>query len=392
MDRVARVRKLARTDDIKARSVMTTSPVTIDVGDTVSDAIATIRRHRVKELPVLSKGVPVGLVSYTSFIERRSVPVNAKVSSIMLPVSKVKEDDSVLDIAELLVSTGIRGAPVMRGNRLVGFVSRSDLIKLMPSISELRLLKARDMMTAEPQSVTPDESIGKAQIIMEGLNEKALPVVGDGGRLVGVVGMTEIMDTVWSPKGDMPQRSPKPPRKVFDGRTRAQIKVGSVMTRNVVAVTPEDTLGHIVDLMLDRGLSTLFVTDGDRLVGVVDQADLMAQLLSLRPRDQVFVQISGMTMHEPDVLDGLYSLIGRGMKRIAKMDRPRVFYLHVAAHEHDGLASKFSLRARLNTNNAMYYVHGAGWDLFKAMSDLLETLETKVRREKEKLQDKRKKR
>ncbi len=392
MDRVPWERKMTRTDDIKARSVMTTSPVTVDVGDSVSDAIATIRRHRVKELPVLSKGVPVGLVSYTSFIERRSVPINAKVSSIMLPVSKVKEDDSVLDIAELLVATGIRGAPVMRGNRLVGFVSRSDLIKLMPSISELRLLKARDIMTAEPQSVTPDESISKAQVIMEDLNEKALPVIGDGGRLVGVVGMTEIMDTVWSPKGDMPQRSPKPPRKVFDGRTRAQIKVGSVMTRNVVSVSPDDTLGRIVDLMLDRGLSTLFVTDEDRLVGVVDQADLMSQLLSLRPRDQVFVQISGMTMHEPDVLDGLYSLTGKGMKRVAKMDRPRVFYLHVATYDHEGMASKFSLRARLNTDEAMYYVHGAGWDLYKAMSDLLETLETKVRREKEKQQDRRKKR
>lgn len=380
---------MARTDDVKVKSVMTTTPVTVDEGASVSEAIAKIRKHRVKELPVLSKGVPVGLVSYTSFIERRSVPITAKVSSIMLPVSKLRENDSALDAAEMLVATGVRGAPVMRGNRLVGFVSRSDLIRLMPSISELRLLKARDFMTAEPVAVTPDEAVGKAQVIMEGLNEKALPVVGDGGRLVGVVGMTEIMDTVWSPKGDMPQRSPKPPRKVFDSRTRAQIKVGSVMTRNVVRVSPDDTLGRIVDLMLDKGLSTIFVTEEERLVGVVDQADLMEQVLKLRPRDEVFVQVSGMTMHEPEVLDGLYSLIGRGMKRMAKLDRPRVFYLHVAAHDQDGLTSKFSLRGRLNTDSAMYHVRGSGWDLHKALSDLLETLETKVRREKEKELDKR---
>lgn len=383
---------MARTDDIKVKSVMSTSPVTVEADDTVSTAIAAIRRHRVKELPVLSKGVPVGLVSYSSFIERRSVPINAKISSIMLPVSKLKEDDSVLDAAELLVASGIRGAPVMRGNRLVGFVSRSDLIRLMPSISEMRLLKVRDLMTAEPASVTPDEFVGKAQIMMEGLNEKALPVVGDGDRLVGVVGMTEVMDAVWSPKGDMPQRSPKPPRKVFDARTRAQIRVGSVMTRNVVKVTPEDTLGRVVDLMLDRSLSTLFVTEDERLVGVVDQSDLMEQLLSLRPRDQVFVQISGMTIHEPDVLDGLYSIIGKGMKRIAKMDRPRVFYLHLTTYDHEGLASKFSLRARLNTDGAMFYVRGAGWDLYKTTSDLLETLEAKVRREKEKKEDRRQRR
>ena len=381
---------MARTDDIKVKSVMTTSPVTVEVDDTVSDAIGKIRRHRVKELPVLSKGVPVGLVSYTSFIERRSVPINAKVSSIMLPVSKLKEDDSVLDAAELLVASGIRGAPVMRGNRLVGFVSRTDLIRLMPSISEMRRLTVRDIMTSEPQSVTPDEFISRAQVVMEGLNEKALPVIGDGDRLVGVVGMTEVMDAIWSPKGDMPPRSPRSPRKVFDGRTRAQVTVGGVMTRNVASVSPDETLGRVVDLMLDRGLSTLFVTENERLVGVVDQSDLMAHLLSLRPRDQVFVQISGMTIHEPDVLEGLYSLIGKAMKRVAKMDRPRVFYLHVTTYDTEGLASKFSLRARLNTDGTMYYVKGAGWDLYKAMSDLLETLETKVRREKEKLLDRKK--
>jgi len=334
----------------------------------------------------------VGLVSYTSFIERRSVPINAKVSSIMLPVPRLKEDDSVLDVAELLVASGIRGAPVMRGNRLVGFVSRTDLIGLMPSISSIRLLKAADIMSTEPQSVTPDESVRKAQAVMESLNEKALPVVGDGGRLVGVVGMTEVMDTVWSPRGDAPQRSPKPPRKVFDGRIRAEIKVGSIMTRNVVSVSAEETLGRIVKLMLDRGLSTIFVTEEGRLVGVVDQADLMEQLLSLRPRDQVFVQISGMKMHEPDVLDGLYSLIGRAMKRVAKVDRPRVFYLHVTEYDQEGLASKFSLRARLNADSGMYFVKGAGWDLFKAMSDLLEVLDAKVRREKDKQTDHRKRR
>lgn len=380
---------MARTEDIKIKSVMTTSPVTIDVDDTVSGAIAKIRRHGVKELPVLSKGAPVGLVSYTSFIERRSVPINAKVSSIMLPVPKLREGDSVLDVAETLVASGIRGAPVMRGNKLVGFVSRTDLIRLMPGVQEMRHLTARDIMTSEPLSVTPDEFVGKAQVIMEGLNEKALPVVGDGDRLVGVVGMTEIMDTVWTPKSDMPQRSPGPQRKVFDGRVRAQIKVASVMTRNVVSVSPEDTLKRIVEMMLDRGLSTLFVTEADRLVGVVDQADLMEQFMRLRPRDDVFVQISGMTIHEPDLLDGLYSLIGKGMKRIAKMDHPRVFNLHITTYDQEGLASKFSLRARLNTDGAMYYVKGAGWDLFKTMSDLLEVLETKVRKEKEKLQDKR---
>lgn len=381
---------MARTEEVKVGSVMTPSPITVDIDETVTEAIAKIRKHRVKELPVLSQGAPVGLVSYTSFIERRSVPMNAKVDTIMLPVPRLKEDDSIVDAAETLVAAGIRGATVMRGKRLVGLVSRTDIIRLMPTIGALKGLRVKDIMSMEPLSVTPEESVRKAQIVMEGLNEKALPVVGDGGRLVGVIGMTEIMDVIWSPRADQPMRSPKPPRKVFDGRTRASIKVASVMTRDVATVSPEDTLESVVGLMLDRGLSTLFATDEGRLVGVVDQSDLMEELLTLRPRDEVFVQISGMSMHEPDLVDGLYALIGKGMKRISKMDRPRVFYLHVATYEQEGLTSKFSLRGRLNTDGGMYYVRNSGWELFKAMSDMLESLETKVRREKGKSEDRRK--
>lgn len=382
---------MARAIDIKVGSVMTPSPVTIGVDETVSEAIAKIRKYRVKELPVLSQGIPVGLVSYTSFIERRSVPMNAKVDTIMMPVPRIGEDDSIVDAAEMLVSSGIRGATVMRGKKLVGFVSRTDIIRLMPTLTPFNKRKVKDIMSTEPLSVTPDESVTKAHIVMEGLNEKALPVVGDGHRLVGVIGMTEIMDVIWSPRADQPMRSPKPPRKVFDGRTRASINVASVMTRDAVTVSPEDTLDLVVRLMLERGLSTLFVTEEGRLVGVVDQSDLMEELLTLKPRDQVFVQISGMTLHEPDLVDGMYDLIGKGMKRISKMERPKVLYLHVVTYDQEGLASKFSLRARMNTEAGMYYVRNSGWDLFKSTSDLLESLETKVRREKGKSLDRKKK-
>jgi hypothetical protein len=44
----------------------------------------------------------------------------------------------------------------------------------------------------------------------------------------------------------------------------------------------------------------------------------------------------------------------------------------------------------MNSDSGMYFVKGAGWDLFKAMSDLLDVLEAKVKRQREKELDKRK--
>jgi len=376
----------------RLKDIMTTDPVTARIDETVSDAMAKIRKHKVRELPVLDGSRPVGLVSYTSFIERRSVPITAKLDSIMLQAPRLDEDSDIIDAAEALVAAGIRGAPVMRGSSMVGFVSRTDVIRAMAKADELRAKRVEEFMTRDPKTVKEEDAVRKAQIVMEDLNEKALPVVDGVNRLVGVVGMSEILDVIWRPRADAPLRSPKPPRKVYDSRSPARIDIGSVMARDVVTVAPHDSLGKTVELMLERGLSTLFVVDDGRLVGVVDQSDLMEQLINLRPREQVFVQISGLGMQEPDVYDGLYDLIGRGMKRVDKMERPRVFYLHIAAHDQEGATSKYSLRARLNTEKNMYYVGHSDWDLYKATSTLLEALESKVRREREKRLDDRKRR
>lgn len=372
-----------RIDSLRLADIMSTAPVSVGVDERVSDVIAKMRKHRVRELPALRDGTPVGLVSYTSFVERRSVPIAAKAETIMLPVPRLRPQDGLIDAAEALVSAGIRGAPVVQGSKMIGFVSRTDLIRSMAASEELGRRQVKDFMTKEPKSVRPDEAVRKAQIAMEGLNEKALPVVDDGNRLVGVIGMPEIIDVLWKPKADMPLRSPKPPRKVYDSRVRAEIAVGSVMTRDVVTVSPEDTLGTVSGLMLMNGISTVFVVDDGKLVGVVDQSDLMEQLISLRPRDGVFVQISGIGLHAPDAYDGLYELIGRGMKRIAKMERPRVFNMHVIAYDDEGLTSKYSVRGRLSTERNTYYVRNSDWNIYRATSDLLESLEGKVRKQRE---------
>ena len=377
-----------KVESLNLGNIMNANPVTIAVGATVSDAIAIMRRRKVRELPVIEDDKVVGLVSYTSFIARRSVPITAKVGSIMLPCPKLDEDTNIIDAAESLVAAGIRGAPVVRGDEIVGFVSRTDIIRAMQDDEGLRNRPVSDFMTRDPESIARDDFVRKAQIVMEGLNEKALPVVELDGSLVGVIGMSEILKVLWSPKADLPARTPKPPRRVYDSRTTAAIEVGSVMTRNAVTVGPEDTLGSVAVIMTAKGLSTLFVVDADnRLLGVVDQSDMMEQLIGLREREQVYVQISGLDVEDPDVFDSMYDLAGKGLRRINKMEMPRVFNLHVNLYERDGLTRKYSMRARLRTDRNMYYASSSDWEPLRCLSTLLESLESNVRRNRSKFLD-----
>lgn len=53
------------------------------------------------------------------------------------------------------------------------------------------------------------------------------------------------------------------------------MKAKDVMTRDVVSIGPERTIVELARLLLSRGVSGVPVIDGDRLVGVVSEGDLI---------------------------------------------------------------------------------------------------------------------
>ena len=364
------------------KDVMSSAAVTSRKGDTVSDVIAQMKKGHLREVPILDGGKPIGMVSYSSFLHRRSLPLSAKVEQVMLPVPNLEEDMLLTSAVEEMTSSGVRGAPVVRAGKMIGFISRTDVIRIFPKIAQLKDRKVSSFMTSNPLAVTERETVRKAQLLMKSLMEKTLPVVDSNGKLVGAIGMPEVMDVLWSSKA-----ASKPPNEIRGGREQAEVIVGSVMSRPATAVSPAETAGNVANLMIEKGLATVFVHEDQKLVGVVSQADLMEQIISLKPTEGVYVQITGLNEEDPDVYDVLYDLIGKSMKRIDKIQPPRVFTVHVTTYHHEGMRSKHSLTGRLTTARKMYYAHAADWDLYKTMDLMLDSLEKNVKREHEKTLD-----
>ncbi len=367
------------------RDVMSSAKVTSTKGESVSEVVSKMKKNQVREVPVLDGDKPIGLVSYASFIHRRGLPMAAKVEQVMLPVPRLEEDMPVTSAVEEMMSAGVRGAPVVRAGKMIGFLSRTDLIRIFPKLTQLKDKKVSSFMTSEPISVTEHENVRKAQMMMKGLMEKSLPVVDANQRLVGAISMSEVMDVLWTNKSNM-----RPPNEVMGGREQTEITVGSVMTRPAISVSPGDTAGKVAEIMSSEGLATVFVTEENRLVGVVSQADLMEQILSLKPTEGVYVQITGLNEEDPEVYDVLYDIIGKSMKRIDKIQPPRVFTVHVSVYHSEGMRSKFSLVSRLTTTKKMYYARANDWDLYRTMDTMLDSMEKNVKRDHEKSLDLRK--
>jgi len=366
------------------KDVMSSAAVTVNKGATLSEVLVRMKRDRLREVPVLDGERPIGLVSYSSFLTRRSLSLSSKVEQVMLPCPRLEEDMLLMSAAEEMMSAGVRGAPVVRANKMIGFLSRTDVIRILPQVAQLKDRQVATFMSSNPLAVTEKETIRHAQILMKGLHEKTLPVVDEFNRLIGAIGMREVMEVLWTSK-----KGAKIPNEIIGGRNPPDVNVGGVMNSPAIAVTPQDNIGKIVSIMLDKHLSTVFVHEDGKLVGVVSQADLVEQLVGLKPREGVFVQLTGLDEEDPDVYEVLYGLIEKSMKRIDKVEAPKIFTVHVTIYHHEGMRSKYSLHARLTTDKRLYYASGTDWSLYKTLDAVLIQLEKSIKKEREKQLDQR---
>ena len=115
----------------KAKDLMTTHVVTVNVDDTVDHAIALMVRHRISGLPVLDRrGYPVGIVSEFDLLEliTDGQTEQQEVSHCMSnELFGVAEEDSWISVADMFRQKRVRRLPVLRDGKLVGIVSAPRL-------------------------------------------------------------------------------------------------------------------------------------------------------------------------------------------------------------------------------------------------------------------------
>lgn len=102
--------------------------------------------------------------------------------------------DDVADIAATLIEHRILGAPVVDGNKVVGFVSEQDCIKEMLNTAfhcELTAT-ASDIMHPDVLTVFPQMDISDLAQQLTQNKPKMYPVVNEG-KLVGVITRSDIL-------------------------------------------------------------------------------------------------------------------------------------------------------------------------------------------------------
>jgi CBS domain-containing protein len=143
-------------------------------------------------------------------------------------------------------------------------------------------MKASDVMTRDVVTVRRGASIAEAVRLMLDHGVSGLPVLDDGGKVIGI--LTE-GDLLCRSKTGTERHRPHwleilmgPGRMAGDYVRTHGRKVEEIMTRDVVSVAEDTALDEIVELMQRRRIKRVPVLDGGSLAGIVSRADLLRAL------------------------------------------------------------------------------------------------------------------
>jgi CBS domain-containing protein len=148
------------------------------------------------------------------------------------------------------------------------------------------MIKAKDIMTKEVITVSPETEITKAARILLEKGINGLPVV-DSGKLVGILCQSDLIaqqKNLPIPSlftlldGFIPLGSPKHFEKAL--QKIAATTVEDSMTPDPVTVQAETSIEEIAALMVDKNFHTLPVVEGGKLVGIVGKEDVLKTLMS----------------------------------------------------------------------------------------------------------------
>jgi CBS domain-containing protein len=105
----------------------------------------------------------------------------------------IEADRTVLEAARLMMEHSFGALPVMRNGELVGIFSERDIMNRVVAVGRTPgTTRVAEVMTANPRSVSPDETVENCLFLMREFGFRHLPIC-DGKQLKGLVSSRDIL-------------------------------------------------------------------------------------------------------------------------------------------------------------------------------------------------------
>ncbi len=219
-------------------------------------------------------------------------------------------------------------------------------------------------MTTDVITIDPETSIAEACELLTHTHIRHLPVINENGKLVGIVTDRDI-------RSAMPSILLCEEAAAEEKQRIAQLKVEDIMTRNVVTISPMNTLEDALLLMQRTRVGAFPVVDRHgKLIGIISVRDLM----------RAFINVLGI--QEPGTLLCIVAEDKLGqMKRIVDaITEEHISFgsILVARYWEEGKRAVFPYLLTSNVARAKAKLQGLGFTLLDPMQWSLDQLPKKT--------------
>jgi len=363
---------------MKVNEAMTTETVVLNKDARVSEALSKMNELRIHQIPVVTGNEYLGVISYSEMLRRRSLQLMAKVENFIINTPTTTPSTDILDVVKMLRDSGVNALPVIDKKKLVGIISRLDILRKIESIYDLSGSRNSQIMSDNPIVVEEDETTDVAADHMRDLGESEIPVVDKNGKLSGILRMDSIVAAVKQGKDRVRYG------EYIGYSDKVKVAAGSI-SDSPLSVKLFDPVKESSELMAKHNVHIIPVVDDEqRVVGIVGVSDILDLISPGEEKEGVLIEVSGLTPDDDDLYDITYFLSSKFTTKFAKLSGHNTgkLNIHVIKYKESG-GIKYSIRTRLMSGNISMTESSADWNFGKCLSAVFDGYEARIRKEKE---------
>ncbi|HEV8289334.1 MAG TPA: CBS domain-containing protein [Candidatus Norongarragalinales archaeon] len=348
-----------------------------DYNETLSKALAAMTGQNDGHVVVTRDGAYFGMMDDRTVRDFYGDPSSAKIGPLSEKAPVISKSTSEEDIIANFLNTKTKAIAVVEKNKVIGVVTRLSALKMLQNSPALSGKRVEEFMHRPPSTISNTSNVTQARKTMHDRNIYRLIVTDARGRLVGLFSSFDLA-TKSTAKTFRNNRE-----STFRPTERSRVEddnISTIMTTNVITISPEQSLKEAVGKMLQNKILGLVVTKQDKPVGMLTARDVCTALIVSKPSA---VQFSGLGAEEKffkqALVDEADAYLQKWRKRL-RFEPEDTLMIDVKGNR-EGQKKRYELHARMTLAGKVITAkqpnrdpHRQTWDLHMALKETLDEL------------------
>ena len=135
--------------------IMKKKVISIDETKTIKEAASLMNEAKIGSIIITKDDIPVGILTERDFVTKiavEEIPLSVSLSQVMIkPLLVVTPNQTVWEAAEIMKNMGVHRLAVQEGDKIIGMVSTTDLVKICSIGSDSNLQRISDLIFSRHQ-------------------------------------------------------------------------------------------------------------------------------------------------------------------------------------------------------------------------------------------------